>query len=112
MGLTGNIILVVSSFFLRGMLMNMSGPITSMFEMEHVREQECVFASATILFFYHMVYTSSTRIGGFLIEKYSFGPTFFIAAFFYALAIFLYHHFFKKEDSVIVRNEQTFIEAA
>jgi MFS family permease len=112
MGLTGNIFLVVSSFFLRGMLMNMSGPITSMFEMEHVREQECVFASATILFFYHMVYTSSTRIGGFLIEKYSFGPTFFIAAFFYALAIFLYHHFFKKEDSVIVRNEQTFIEAA
>lgn len=112
MGLTGNIVLVVSSFFLRGMLMNMSGPITSMFEMEHVREQECVFASATILFFYHMVYTSSTRLGGMLIEKYSFGPTFFIAAIFYALAIFLYHHFFKKEDSVILRNEETFIEAA
>ncbi len=112
MGLTGNVILVVSSFFLRGMLMNMSGPITSMFEMEHVREQECVFASATILFFYHMVYTSSTRLGGILIEKYSFGPTFFMAAFFYALAIFLYYHFFKKEDSVIMRNEETFIEAA
>jgi MFS family permease len=51
MGIAGNIVLVLSCFFLRGMLMNMSGPITSMFEMEHVREQECVFASAMILFF-------------------------------------------------------------
>jgi MFS family permease len=98
MGLTGNIGLVLSCFFMRGMLMNMSGPITSMFEMEHVREQECVFASAIILFFYHLVYTSSTRLGGHLIEVYSFGPTFFMAAFFYAMAIILYRHFFKHED--------------
>jgi MFS family permease len=112
MGLAGNIVLVLSCFFLRGMLMNMSGPITSMFEMEHVREQECVFASAMILFFYHLVYTSSTRLGGYLIERYSFGPTFFTAAFFYALAIFLYHQFFKMEDEVVTRNEASFVEAA
>lgn len=92
--------------------MNMSSPITSMFEMEHVREQECVFASAMILFFYHLVYTSSTRLGGLMIEKYSFGPTFFMAAFFYALAIVLYHRFFKKEDELIERNESSFTEAA
>ena len=112
MGLTGNIGLVLSCFFLRGMLMNMSSPITSMFEMEHVREQECVFASAMILFFYHLVYTSSTRLGGLMIEKYSFGPTFFMAAFFYGLAIILYHRFFKKEDELIERNEASFTEAA
>jgi MFS family permease len=98
MGLTGNITLVLSCFFMRGMLMNMSGPITSMFEMEHVREKECVFASATILFFYHMVYTTSTRLGGHLIEAYSFGPTFYVAGSFYALAIILYYRFFRKED--------------
>lgn len=98
MGLTGNITLVLSCFFMRGMLMNMSGPITSVFEMEHVREKECVFASATILFFYHLVYTSSTRLGGYLIETYSFGPTFYVAGGFYALAIVLYYRFFKKED--------------
>ena len=112
MGLAANVSLVIGCFFLRGMLMNMSSPITSMFEMEHVREQECVFASAIILFFYHLVYTSSTRIGGFLIERYSFAPTFFTAAFFYGLAIFLYHQFFKKEDEVVERNEASFIEAA
>jgi MFS family permease len=37
MGLSGNITLVLSCFFMRGMLMNMSSPITSMFEMEKVR---------------------------------------------------------------------------
>lgn len=98
MGLTGNITLVLSCFFMRGMLMNMSSPITSMFEMEHVKEKECVFASAIILFFYHLVYTTSTRLGGFLIEEYSFGPTFYVAGSFYALAIVLYYRFFKKED--------------
>lgn len=50
MAITGNVGIVLSSFFLRGTLMNMSSPITSMFEMEHVKEQECVFASAMILF--------------------------------------------------------------
>lgn len=98
MGLTGNVTLVLSCFFMRGMLMNMSSPITSMFEMEHVREKECVFASAVILFFYHLVYTSSTRLGGYLIETYSFGPTFYIAGGCYAAAIVLYYRFFKKED--------------
>jgi MFS family permease len=112
MGLTGSVGLVLGSFFMRGMLMNMSSPITSMFEMEHVREQECVFASAVILFFYHLIYTTSTRLGGYLIEHYSFGPTFFTAAFFYAMAIFLYHRFFKKEDEVVARNEAFFTEAA
>lgn len=112
MGLTGNLILVISSFFMRGMLMNMSSPITSMFEMEHVKEQECVFASAMILFFYHMVYNTSTRLGGMMIEKYSFSATFFTAAFFYASAIFLYYQFFKKEDQNQTTAEIKLIEAA
>lgn len=102
MGLTGNIGLVLSCFFMRGMLMNMSSPITSVFEMEHVREKECVFASAIIMFFYHLVYTTSTRLGGQLIEDFSFGPTFYLAGAFYALAIFLYYKFFKHEDKKVV----------
>lgn len=98
MGISGNITLVLSCFFMRGMLMNMSSPITSIFEMEHVREKECVFASAVILFFYHLVYTTSTRLGGHMIENYSFGPTFFLSSFFYLVAIVLYYHFFRKEE--------------
>jgi predicted MFS family arabinose efflux permease len=112
MGLTGNVTLVLSCFFMRGMLMNMSGPITSMFEMERVREKECVFASAMILFSYHLVYTVSTRLGGYLIESYSFGRTFFLAGTFYALAIALYYKFFRKEDGASVCNLEVAQKAA
>ncbi len=100
MGMTGNITFVLSCFFMRGMLMNMSSPITSMFEMEKVREKECVFASAIIVFFYHLVYSGSTRLGGYLIETYSFGPTFFMSGAAYAAAILLYRKFFKSEEKV------------
>ncbi len=112
MGLTGNITFVLSCFFMRGMLMNMSGPITSMFEMEHVREKECLFASATILFFYHMIYTTSTRLGGYMIETYSFGPTFYLAGSLYALAIILYYKFFSKEDQAKLEEIQFTQKAA
>lgn len=98
MGISGNLTFVLGCFFMRGMLMNMSSPITSIFEMEHVREKECVFASAIILFFYHLVYTTSTKLGGYLIESYSFRPTFYLAAGFYALAVFLYYKFFKYDE--------------
>jgi len=74
--------------------------------MEHVREKECVFASATILFFYHLVYTTSTRLGGYLIESYSFSPTFYVAGSFYALAIILYYKFFKKEDRANLKEKE------
>lgn len=103
LGLTGNISLVLSCFFLRGMLMNMGSPISSVFEMEHVREKDCVFASAIILFFYHIVYTFSTRLGGQLIETYSFGPTFYLGGFFYGAAVVLYYRFFRSEEKLKVR---------
>lgn len=112
LGLVANVGLVLSAFFIRGMLMNMSGPITSMFEMEKVRERDCVFASAIILFFYHLVYTFSTRLGGVLIEKYSFGPTFYIAACFYALAILFYYKFFKHDEVKPVSLEEELPRAA
>jgi predicted MFS family arabinose efflux permease len=102
MGMTGNVTLVLSCFFMRGMLMNMSSPITSMFEMEKVREKECVFASAIIIFFYHLVYSGGTRLGGYLIETYSFGPTFFMSGAAYAVAIVLYRKFFRAEEKALV----------
>ena len=99
MGIAGNVSLVLSCFFMRGMLMNMSSPITSMFEMEKVSEKECVFASAIIVFFYHLVYAGGTRVGGYLIETYSFGPTFFMSGAAYAVAIVLYRKFFPAEEA-------------
>ena len=112
MGMSGNITLVLSCFFMRGMLMNMSSPITSMFEMEKVREKECVFASAIIVFFYHLVYSGSTRLGGYLIETYSFGPTFFMSGASYGLAIILYKKFFTSEEAAVSTLETAPCKAA
>lgn len=112
LGLTGNIGLVLSCFIFRGVLMNMGSPITSVFEMERVREKECVFASAVILFFYNMVYTVSTRIGGMLIEAYSFGPTFYIGGASYALGMILYYRFFRHEDQETQKSLTPMREAA
>ncbi len=111
MAISGSIGMVLGAFFMRGMLMNMSTPVTSMFEMEHVKEQECVFASALILFFYNLVYTSTTRMGGWMIEKYSFGPTFYVAAVCYLAAIIFYYKFFghelkKKEEPRIETQDE------
>lgn len=107
MGVLGNLGMVLSCFFARGMLMNMSSPITSMFEMERVKEKECVFASAMILFSYHLVYTYSTRLGGYLIEKYSFGPTFYLSGISYIASAFLYYKFFKKDDKASKAKPET-----
>lgn len=106
MGVLGNLGMVLSCFFARGMLMNMSSPITSMFEMERVKEKECVFASAMILFSYHLVYTYSTRLGGYLIEKYSFGPTFYLSGLSYIASALLYYKFFRKEEKQVTTEIQ------
>ncbi|HLT21826.1 MAG TPA: MFS transporter [Bacteriovoracaceae bacterium] len=105
MGVVGNLGVVLSCFFVRGMLMNMSSPITSMFEMERVKEKECVFASAMILFSYHLVYTVSTRIGGYLIENFSFGPTFYLSGLSYIVAVVLYYKFFSVSEEKIQTEE-------
>jgi MFS family permease len=112
MGVTGNVGVVLSCFFMRGMLMNMAAPISSMIEMERVKEGDCVFASAIILFAYNLVYTFSTRVGGALIEEFSFGPTFYISAGFYALATVLYFRFFKSFDASEVRTKPLEVEEA
>jgi predicted MFS family arabinose efflux permease len=97
MAFSSNLALVLGSFFMRGMLMNMSAPITSLFEMERVREQECLFASALLAFSYNVAWTLSTQVGGFLIEMYSFKATFIVAAFFYIVAISFYFFLFRKD---------------
>lgn len=112
MGIASSVGVVLSCFFLRGVVMNMSAPITSVFEMEHVKETECAFASAIIIFFYHLVYMFSTRIGGIMIEAFSFGPTFYIAAGFYGLGSFLYFRLFKHEEVEVVRPLEIVAEPA
>ncbi len=96
MALASSVALVLGSFFIRGMLMNMSGPVTSLFEMERVKEHECLFASSILIFCYNAAWTFSSQVGGWLIESYGFRSSFVAASFFYILAVGFYWAFFRK----------------
>lgn len=113
MAFTTSIPLVLGSFFLRGMLMNMSAPVTSLFEMEHVREKECLFASSMLIFCYNTAWTFSTEVGGWLIENHGFKISFIIAAGFYMSAVGFYFRFFKlRKMKSLSCNGKDAIEAA
>jgi MFS family permease len=96
MAMASSVALVLGSFFIRGMLMNMSGPVTSLFEMERVKEQECLFASSMLIFCYNAAWTLSSQVGGWLIEAHGFRTSFVAASFFYTFAVGLYWTFFRK----------------
>lgn len=95
MAFTTSVPIVLGSFFLRGMLMNMSGPMTSLFEMERVKEKECLFASSMLIFCYNTAWTFSTQVGGWVIETHGFRTSFVVAAVLYLAAVGCYFRFFR-----------------
>jgi predicted MFS family arabinose efflux permease len=112
MALASSVILVLGSFFMRGMLMNMSGPVTSLFEMEKVKEQECLFASCILIFSYNAAWTFSSQVGGWLIETYGFRSSFFAAAIFYTIAVGFYWTFFRHHKRSVSEQSCVSSEAA
>jgi predicted MFS family arabinose efflux permease len=87
-------VFVLVAFFCRGMLMNMGMPVLSLLEMEKVKPQECLFASAVISFSYNLSWTLSVSLGGLIIENYSFATSFTLASFFYLIPPLCYMLFF------------------
>ena len=112
MALASSVALVLGSFFMRGMLMNMSGPVTSLFEMERVKEHECLFASSILIFCYNAAWTFSSQVGGWLIESYGFRSSFVAASFFYILAVGFYWAFFRKSRTAVAASASIPAQAA
>ena len=112
MAFTTSVSVVLGSFFLRGMLMNMSGPMTSLFEMERVREKECLFASSMLIFCYNTAWTFSTQVGGWVIETQGFKLSFILAATFYVAAVGCYFRFFRLRRLQAAQNSVAPVEAA
>jgi predicted MFS family arabinose efflux permease len=95
MAFSSSVVVVLGSFFLRNTLMNMSAPVSSLFEMERVREKDCLFASSMLIFCYNTAWTFSTQVGGWVIENHGFQTSFVGAAVFYVAAVGCYWHFFR-----------------
>lgn len=87
MALSHQMPFVLMAFFLRGMLMNMSAPITSIFEMEKVEEQERTIATAMSFFAWNGAWAISTRFAGGIIQTHGFRYSFILAVIPYTISI-------------------------
>ena len=90
---------VVVSFLLRGALMNMNQPLSTNFAMESVRKEEHAVTNSFLLLAWTGSWAVSVRIGGILIERYSYTPSFVAAIVLYVLSSILYYHFFKNIET-------------
>ena len=90
---------VVVSFLMRGALMNMNQPLSANFAMESVRKEEHAVTNSLLLVAWTGSWAVSVRIGGILIERYSYTPSFIIAIVLYVLSSVLYYYFFKNIEA-------------
>ncbi|MFH0777764.1 MAG: MFS transporter [Candidatus Eisenbacteria bacterium] len=87
---------VVVAFLLRGALMNMNQPLSTNFAMEAVRKEEHAVTNSMLMLAWTASWAISVQIGGLLIERYSYVPSFIAAIALYLAASWMYHRFFRK----------------
>ncbi len=86
---------VVVAFLLRGALMNMNQPLTVNFAMEAVKKEEHAVTNSVLMLAWTGSWVVSVQVGGILIERYSYIPSFLATIALYVIASLLYYWFFK-----------------
>jgi MFS family permease len=86
---------VIVAFLLRGALMNMNQPLSINFAMEAVRKEEHAVTNSVLMLAWTGSWVVSVQMGGILIERYSYVPSFLTAIALYVAASALYYWFFK-----------------
>lgn len=90
MALTENWKYCIIAFCFRGMLMNMAAPVTSIFEMNCVEEQDHSIITALSFFSWNLGWSFSSKLSGHIIEQYSFRHSFYLAILLYFISITSY----------------------
>ncbi|MBF0298322.1 MAG: MFS transporter [Oligoflexia bacterium] len=98
LAITTSSTVVICSFFIRGMLMNMITPIIGKFEMEMVNDFERPVTNALVAVFWNLAWTVGTYCGGMIIEKFSFSCSFYISIVLYAIAASSYYVIFRETN--------------
>lgn len=89
---------VLVAYYVRTMLMNMSGPIYSTYVMEQVEpESRGMLASLTSMAS-NFGWALSPTISGYLQIRYGFGPPFLLTILLYTIAIGMYYVWFWRPD--------------
>jgi predicted MFS family arabinose efflux permease len=79
--------------------MNMNQPLSTNLAMESVRKEEHAVTNSLLLLAWTGSWAVSVRIGGMLIERYSYVPPFIIAIILYVLSSVLYYYFFRNIEA-------------
>jgi predicted MFS family arabinose efflux permease len=87
--------LAIGAFLIRGTLMNMAGPIQSLFNMEIVPPVDREVANSFTTLAWNGAWTVSSWIGGTIIHTLSFGISFYITIGLYVLSSLAYFFLFR-----------------
>ncbi|KPJ60672.1 MAG: hypothetical protein AMJ46_05280 [Latescibacteria bacterium DG_63] len=90
---------VVVAFLLRGALMNMNQPLSVNFAMEAVKKEEHAVTNSVLMLAWTGSWAISVQLGGTLIERYSYVPSFLITIALYVAASILFYWFFKDVEA-------------
>lgn len=108
MALTQSWQICIVAFCFRGMLMNMSSPVTSIFEMSYVNEQDQSVITAFSFFAWNLGWSFSSKMSGEIIENYSFRYSFYIAIILYFISILGYLLLFWPTTKRCYKKEKSF----
>jgi MFS family permease len=100
LAVTTNIQFAIFAMVMRGMLMNMSAPVTSNFEMEMVGEHEQNMTTAISYMGWNAGWSVSAFFAGNIFERFGFESAFFASIVFYLLSIICYVFFFRNHKGV------------
>ncbi len=94
LGLSRNLTLSATAFFIRASLMNMAQPLFTNFAMEAVKTDEQPFTNGLLVIAWTAGWGVSASIGGHLIERFSYAVPFFTTSFCYLISTILIYAFF------------------
>jgi predicted MFS family arabinose efflux permease len=86
--------LAVGAFLLRGALMNMAQPVSNTFAMEAVQNEDHGLINSLISIAWTSSWAISAPIGGYVIERFGFVPSFWLAIGFYIASAAFYYFYF------------------
>jgi predicted MFS family arabinose efflux permease len=95
---TANLSVAFWAFIFRGALMNMAQPVSTTFAMETVAEEDHGLINSLATIAWTGSWAISAQVGGIIIEKHGFVPSFLLAIVLYAASAVLYYSFFAKSE--------------
>jgi MFS family permease len=91
-----------AAYYLRLVLMNMSGPVYTTFTMEHVEPESRAMVASLSTMASNFGWAFSPTLSGYFQVNYGFGPSFGVTILFYIVSVVMYYLWFGKKSKPAV----------